>query len=90
MTNDWKPEKNISSPWDADVWENNIGQPVSDTYIQPQGTLYIGTKWYDVDTNKITSIKDVKALFDAIRLKVSETNENFDKVKHLLIIPEDT
>ena len=42
----------------------------------------------DVDTNKITSIKDVKALFDAIGLKISETNENFDKVKHLLIIPD--
>jgi hypothetical protein len=53
MINDWKPEKNISSPWDADI-----------------------------DTNKITSIKDVKALFDAIGLKISETNENFDKVKH--------
>ena len=26
----WKPEKNISSPWDVDVWENNIGQPVSE------------------------------------------------------------
>ena len=95
---DWKPEKNISSPWDANVWENNIGQPVlntysasvqNNTYIQPQGTLYIGrTKWYDIDTNKITSIKDVKALFDAIGLKVSETNENFDKVKHLLIVPD--
>jgi hypothetical protein len=47
------------------------------------------TKWYDVDTTKITSIKDVKALFDAIGLRVSETNENFDKVKHLLIIPEE-
>ena len=80
--------------------ENNIGQPVlntysasvqNNTYIQPQGTLYIGrTKWYDIDTTKITSIKDVKALFDAIGLKISETNENFDKVKHLLIIPEDT
>ena len=46
------------------------------------------TEWYDVDTNKITSIKDVKALFDAIGLRVSETNENFDKVKHLLIIPD--
>jgi hypothetical protein len=85
---DWKPEKNISSPWDVDTWENNIGQPVSDTYIQPQGTLYIGTKWYDVDTTKLTSIKDVEAVFSAIGLKVSETNENFDKVKHLLIIPE--
>jgi hypothetical protein len=28
MNNNWKPEKNISSPWDVDVWENNIGQPV--------------------------------------------------------------
>ena len=27
--NDWKPEKNISSPWDLDVRENNIGQPVN-------------------------------------------------------------
>ena len=85
---EWKSEKNISSPWDADVWKNNIGQPVSDTYIQPQGTLHIYSKWYDVDTTKITSIKDVEAVFSAIGLKVSETNENFDKVKHLLIIPE--
>ena len=77
--------------------EQNIGQPVLDTYpasiqnntyIQPQGTLYIGTKWYDVDTAKLTSIKDVEAVFSAIGLRVSETNENFDKVKHLLIIPE--
>jgi hypothetical protein len=88
MNNDWKPEKNISSPWDADVWENNIGQPVLDTYIQPAGTLHIGSKWYDVNTTKLTSIKDVQAIFSAIGLKVSETNENFDKVKHLLIIPE--
>jgi hypothetical protein len=85
---EWKPEKNISSPWDADVWENNIGQPVSDTYIQPQGTLHIYSKWYDVDTTKLTSIKDVEAVFSAVGMKVSETNENFDKVKHLLIIPE--
>ena len=56
--------------------------------IEPQGTLYIGTKWYDVDTTKLTSIKDVEAVFCAIGLKVSESNENFDKVKHLLIIPE--
>ena len=88
MNNDWKPEKNISSPWDVDVWENNIGQPVSDNYIPPVGTLYIGSKWYDVDTTKLTSIKDVEAVFSAIGMKVSETNENFDKVKHLLIIPE--
>jgi hypothetical protein len=30
MNNDWKPEKNISSPWDVDVRENNIGQPIRD------------------------------------------------------------
>jgi hypothetical protein len=97
MNNDWKPEKNISSPWDVDVWENNIGQPVLDTYsasvqnnnyIQPIGTLHIGSKWYDVDTTKITSIEDVKAIISAIGMKVAETNENFDEVKHLLIIPE--
>lgn len=82
---DWKPT------------EQNIGQPVLDTYsasiqnntyIKPQGTLYIGTKFYDVDTTKLTSVKYIAALFDAMGLKVSETNENFDKVKHLLIIPE--
>ena len=73
---DWKPT------------EQNIGQPVSDTYIPPVGTLHIGSKWYDVDTTKITSIKDVEALFFAIGLKISETNERFDEVKYLLIIPE--
>ncbi len=46
-------------------------------------------KWYDVDTTKLTSIKDIEAVFSAIGMKVSETNENFDKVKHLLIIPEE-
>jgi len=90
MNNDWKPEKNISSPWDVDVWENNIGQPVSDTYIEPIGTLHIGSKWYDVDVTKITSIEDVKAIISAIGMKIAETNENFDEVKHLLIIPEET
>lgn len=47
-----------------------------------------GTEWYDVDTTKITSIKDVQAVFSAIGLKISETNENFDEVKKFLIIPE--
>ena len=29
MTNDWKPtENNIPSPWDVNVQENNIGQPL--------------------------------------------------------------
>ena len=31
---EWKPEKNISSPWDVDVWENNIGQPVKSDWYQ--------------------------------------------------------
>ena len=56
----------------------------SDNYIPPAGTEHLYSKWYDVDTTKITSIKDVQAVFSAIGLKVSETNENFDKVKHLL------
>ena len=39
---EWKPEKNISSPWDVDVWENNIGQPVkSDWYKTEYPTLQI-------------------------------------------------
>lgn len=29
MNNDWKPtENNISSPWDVNVQENNIGEPL--------------------------------------------------------------
>ena len=35
---EWKPEKNISSPWDVDVWENNIGQPVLNTSNKPSDT----------------------------------------------------
>jgi hypothetical protein len=83
MNNDWKPT------------EQNIGQPVKPSgdnlpypYTTPAGTEHLYSKWYDVDTTKITSIKDVEALFSAIGLRVSETNENFDEVKHLLIIPE--
>lgn len=68
--------------------EQNIGQPVSNTYIPPVGTEHLYSKWYDVDTTKLTSVKYIASLFDAMGLKVSETNENFDKVKHLLIIPE--
>jgi hypothetical protein len=42
MTNDWKPEKNISSPWDVDVRENNIGQAKEDgVFIIPENTLSI-------------------------------------------------
>ena len=41
---EWKPEKNISSPWDVDVWENNIGQPVKisgDNLPYPYTSSYI-------------------------------------------------
>lgn len=39
---DWKPEKNISSPWDVDVRENNIGEPIKYEYIVPSPpSLYI-------------------------------------------------
>ena len=44
MTNEWKPEKNISSPWDADVWQTNVGQPVKpsrDNLPYPYTSLYI-------------------------------------------------
>ena len=89
---DWKPEKNISSPWDVDVWENNIGQPVKpsgDNLPYPYTPSYIyNGEWYNVDTTKITTIKDVELLFSALGMKVGTENENFDKVKHLLIIPE--
>ena len=53
MNNNWKPEKNISSPWDVDVWENNIGQPVTD-FIYPTGEGYeqvlfdLLYDWWDV------------------------------------------
>ena len=40
---EWKPEKNISSPWDVDVWENNIGQP-----INPE--LTVDPDWYRYKT----------------------------------------
>jgi len=42
MTNDWKPERNISSPWDVDVRENNIGQAKEDGVFKiPENTFFI-------------------------------------------------
>lgn len=89
---EWKPEKNISSPWDVDVRENNIGEPVKPSganlpYPYTSSYIYNG-EWYIVDTTKITTIKDVELLFSALGMKVGTENENFDKVKHLLVIPE--
>ena len=74
--------------WDGRKTLGGTEMTESNTYIPPVGTLHIGSKWYDVDTTKLTSVKYIASLFDAMGLKVSETNENFDKVKHLLIIPE--
>ena len=55
---------------------------------EPQGTLYIGTEWYDVDATKLTSAKDIAELLTALEMRVSPTSKNFDKVKKFLIIPE--
>jgi hypothetical protein len=55
---------------------------------EPQGTLYIHQNWYDVDTTKLTSAKDIAELLTALEMRVSPTCENFDKVKKFLIIPE--
>ena len=55
---------------------------------EPQGTLYIGTEWYDVDSTKLTSAKDIAELLTALEMRVSPTSKNFDKVKKFLIIPE--
>lgn len=39
---EWKPEKNISSPWDVDAMEYNIGEPVKYEYIVSSSpNLYI-------------------------------------------------
>ena len=57
--------------------------------IEPQGTLYLGTEWYDVDATKLTSAKDIAELLTALEMRVSPTCENFDKVKKFLIIPEE-
>ena len=45
--------------------------------------------WYDVDTTKINSVKDIAELITALKMKVSTDYENFDKVKKFLIIPEE-
>jgi hypothetical protein len=55
---------------------------------EPQETLYIHQNWYDVDTTKLTSAKDIAELLTAMEMRVSPTSKNFDKVKKFLIIPE--
>ena len=58
-------------------------------FIIPEGTLKINQpNWYDVDADKLTSAKDIAELLTALEMRVSQTCENFDKVKKFLIIPE--
>ena len=37
---EWKPEKNITSPWDVDVRENNIGEPIKSDWYQTKFSDY--------------------------------------------------
>ena len=86
---EWKPEKNISSPWDVDVWENNIGQPASDTYIQPQGTLKIGPSGYKLDPKKLAKApQHITPYLFLGAFYYNEDYEYFDKIKPYLDIPE--
>jgi hypothetical protein len=57
--------------------------------IITQGTGYIETEWYDVDSTKLTSAKDIAELLTALEMRVSPTCKKFDKVKKYLIIPEE-
>jgi hypothetical protein len=57
--------------------------------IITQGTGYIETEWYDVDSTKLTSAKDIAELLTALEMRVSPTCKKFDKVKKFLIIPEE-
>jgi hypothetical protein len=57
-------------------------------FIITQGTGYIETEWYDVDSTKLTSAKDIAELLTALEMRVSPTCKKFDKVKKFLIIPE--
>jgi len=53
-------------------------------------TLYLNQpKWYQVDVNKLrqSSMTDAAYLFGS--LSVNEDYEHFDRVKHLLVIPEE-
>ena len=94
---EWKPEKNISSPWDANVWENNIGQPVlntysasvqNNTYIQPQGTLKIGPSGYKIDPKKLAKAPQRIWSYFFGAFYFTEEFEYFDIVKPYLDIPE--
>ena len=46
------------------------------------------SNWYDVNTDKLNSAKDIADLLTCLEMKVSDTSKNFEKVKKFLIIPE--
>ena len=90
---DWKPEKNISSPWDANVWENNIGQPVKPSgdnlpYPYTTPSLKIGPSGYKLDPNKLKEAprQILPYLFSCFYF--TEEFEYFDVIKPYLDIPE--
>jgi hypothetical protein len=81
---DWKPEKNISSPWDANVWENNIGQPVKPSgdnlpYPYTTPSLKIGPSGYKLDPNKLKEApRQILPYFDEkIDNLIEKTKRNF-------------
>jgi len=58
MNNDWKPtENNISSPWDVNVQENNIGQPTPQTPKQVSEMSY--DKRFDWDALSEMNIQPI-------------------------------
>lgn len=58
--------------------------------IEEPFTLHINqSNWYEVDATKITSVKDIAELLAGLSMKICEDYDNFDKVKHFLIIPEE-
>lgn len=90
---EWKPEKNISSPWDVDVWENNIGQPVKpsgDNLPYPYTTppLKIGQSGYKLNPEKLA--KASQSIFPYLFscFYFTEEFEYFDLVKPYLDLPE--
>lgn len=41
-------------------------------------------KIFDIDTDKIETLEDVKVILGAMKLRISEDFEDIDKIRHLL------
>lgn len=41
-------------------------------------------KIFDIDTDKIETLEDVKVILGAMKLRISEDFEGIDKIRHLL------